>query len=1139
MKKQKTKKTAPLLPRIFRPGREMSTPLYIIGWALRSLVLFCGIFGLCLFIGDGINIYGNGRPASAGILALVSLVLTVICSAAAWNARLRVIVPASGAAAGIGILFAFSGNPFVLIWDGARCLINTALRHMASLGYTSFADHIIGSETYGGSKALVLNVGMALLAIIFAVILSVSLLRRVHTLPAVIVTAGVIIPIFVYNLIHGNGGVSVVLLFICGEIALLLYERKFSGIEAKKVEKKRLKAEKKAAKAEEKAKKKAEKETLKKSAKRAYAIALELTESKAHARRARAAVYRLDKKDKADAEAAAKKAAKAEKKAAADAKKAQAKKAKADKKLARAEAARKAAETKKLPAEERKRIAAEKAAQSKAAKAAKRAEAKAARAERNKAEENKRKTLSASGYAGGLAVIVAAIAVWLPFAAVNGNFATIKFINDPVSRIREYVTAYLRGDDIDLNNISNVAELTPRTLTYDPPVYQNIQMLAAETERDAPVYLRSWLGMYFDPETDTWSSATTDDVIDYRKAFGKEFSPDYIKTAASSYFFPTSAQINDVNANLRFGNYGFDVQQVNLRRINGKSLIIFVPPTVNDDFGVLGYDSLLPNEAKHSHYFDGIYSSRFFDREVKYSTVSLINRLNDEDAAEGMSGVASYLDLAIEYADIIDSARGVVEHSGESGYRDYDTPRGKVRISPDDYSDIDRLFLEECARTGIPVIKDVDPVADYLENEDSFLAARKKNDGYFAVEEKYEKWANEKYTETAHSTAVRELANSLLAEAGYTRNEAIKDPTPVYRDERGRVVAQHDVVMTVINYLRNGGFTYTLEPEPYEGDNKSVLESFLTETKNGYCVHFATSAAMLLRQYGYSVRYCDGYLVNEFNVNYSEGAPSKYKGYALDSSAHAWVEVYYPYLGWVAYETVPDFMAPIYDPVEETENEDWTGELPDEPESGEDIEPFDPDNPEEPDEPTEPEEEIKPDPWQDALKQKEEEEANARRQLLILKIVLICAGVIVLIAGIVSLITYLLRKRGNEALKERRDRIKEATDKENPVPSGEIIPRAKELNDSVLRIFDLLGYPPFTGEQYSEYAARLEEDFSGITPYSMDEVCRIMAKAEFSDSITDEELYTLADFTSVLTDSSYAGLSFFEKIKYRYIKRII
>lgn len=60
-----------------------------------------------------------------------------------------------------------------------------------------------------------------------------------------------------------------------------------------------------------------------------------------------------------------------------------------------------------------------------------------------------------------------------------------------------------------------------------------------------------------------------------------------------------------------------------------------------------------------------------------------------------------------------------------------------------------------------------------------------------------------------------------------------------------------------------------------------------------------------------------------------------------------------------------------------------------------------------------------------------------------------------------------------------------------------------------------------------------------MTDYSLHQIFDLVAKTEFGGGLTPEEMYVLADFTDRLTVSAYAGLSLFEKIKYRYLKRII
>lgn len=91
--------------------------------------------------------------------------------------------------------------------------------------------------------------------------------------------------------------------------------------------------------------------------------------------------------------------------------------------------------------------------------------------------------------------------------------------------------------------------------------------------------------------------------------------------------------------------------------------------------------------------------------------------------------------------------------------------------------------------------------------------------------------------------------------------------------------------------------TYSLSPG-VTPEGRDFVEYFLTEQKKGYCVHFATSAAMLYRMCGYPTRYVEGYLAK---VNSQE--PTEVK----NNTAHAWVEVYLEGIGWIPVDTTPGY----------------------------------------------------------------------------------------------------------------------------------------------------------------------------------------------------------------------------------------
>lgn len=85
---------------------------------------------------------------------------------------------------------------------------------------------------------------------------------------------------------------------------------------------------------------------------------------------------------------------------------------------------------------------------------------------------------------------------------------------------------------------------------------------------------------------------------------------------------------------------------------------------------------------------------------------------------------------------------------------------------------------------------------------------------------------------------------------------------------------------------------------PAMGDEAEDFVLHFLEEKRGFCVHFATAGAMLLRAQGIPTRYINGF-VAELN---GQG-----QGTVLDSDAHAWVEIYLDGYGWYPVEMTPGY----------------------------------------------------------------------------------------------------------------------------------------------------------------------------------------------------------------------------------------
>jgi len=113
---------------------------------------------------------------------------------------------------------------------------------------------------------------------------------------------------------------------------------------------------------------------------------------------------------------------------------------------------------------------------------------------------------------------------------------------------------------------------------------------------------------------------------------------------------------------------------------------------------------------------------------------------------------------------------------------------------------------------------------------------------------------------------------------------------------RARVTTPYDYSLAISSYLRRG-FTYTERP-PEPAFGVSPLESFLFDTKAGYCQHYSAAMALLLRMGGVPARVATGF---------SPGGYSKRREAWIvrDTDAHSWVEAWFDQYGWVTLDPTP------------------------------------------------------------------------------------------------------------------------------------------------------------------------------------------------------------------------------------------
>ena len=125
-------------------------------------------------------------------------------------------------------------------------------------------------------------------------------------------------------------------------------------------------------------------------------------------------------------------------------------------------------------------------------------------------------------------------------------------------------------------------------------------------------------------------------------------------------------------------------------------------------------------------------------------------------------------------------------------------------------------------------------------------------------------------------------------------------------------------------------------------------------------------------------------------------------------------------------------------------------------------------------------------------------------------------------------------------LDARYDLIKHARDEERfNDPKTDKHDIARRINDQILDIFATIGAAPEPGEVSSSYAERIAATYSNLSNIDPRTVFALIQKEEFGNGLTFEETALLADYLATITTSVYAGLSRFQKIKYRYILRKI
>lgn len=205
------------------------------------------------------------------------------------------------------------------------------------------------------------------------------------------------------------------------------------------------------------------------------------------------------------------------------------------------------------------------------------------------------------------------------------------------------------------------------------------------------------------------------------------------------------------------------------------------------------------------------------------------------------------------------------------------------------------------------------------------------------ITEEYEKYVYENYLDVPDELS--EVLSDIVKETGISENvDPGNDDFTKQQDRLSKAAA-------LKQYFRDD-FQYSMLPgaSPL---NRDAIEYFLTEQKRGFCVHFASSGALILRAAGIPTRYVEGYVINPGDITESSIERVNSDDWVIsdnsgrgdmiavsdveipDANAHAWLEIYFDGYGWIPYEMTPpaededlsyigfaDFFARLFSPTE-------------------------------------------------------------------------------------------------------------------------------------------------------------------------------------------------------------------------------
>lgn len=689
------------------------------------------------------------------------------------------------------------------------------------------------------------------------------------------------------------------------------------------------------------------------------------------------------------------------------------------------------------------------------------------------ANKDKLRACAAAGFSGLGATALALLLIAYPAQKIKDTAKSIDFIDEPISYIRSQLNDTLSGTSKS-GSLSSVWD--SRSTVAQKRKFEDKLLFTLETSNSAPIYLRGWIGIMF--QDDKWRTADKSFIGEYKELFGQHFTPEYLTYSFYTYTLPNFETII-----MDRSNYGFIPMTVDITgNIYTDQLYV---PSFTDSGMINEYNSQAPANFTYNLLFDGIYSVPLKTNRIEYRTNSRIQTMKNPEFINNIENNAKY----------------------------YLYMKDMIRYYDDMIRLVSKPYLDGMGRNLI------DQANAYLKAHniqyhgptllETYIGAeqnRKKISDSFLLLDSYDRYADKIYKSSSESAMIKSLADEIYS--GIPKEKLSANP-----DIKGDFYTdRHETVMAVVEYLSKN-MTYTLSPSKKTDPDLSAIENFLFVTKEGYCVQYASSAVLLLRELGIPARYVEGYIADTFTQ--TKDGSHRYVSEVYDNNGHAWIEVYYDGYGWMQYEATSVYMDGMYgggtepDPSETTRPRPSDTEYPDDTEFPDESEDFDPpvfiDDPKAP--------------------------GTSLLHHIAPAIVIIAAA---------ALFALFIKGRADKAYYAKKKLCADALS--GSFTGRGITGAARQISDNIMNLLKADGLEPKTGELQREYAARLGGHYRDIlsAPHnSLPAMLSVMSKAEFSTKLDQSELAKIAGYYNSVYNAVWERLNIWKRLRFRYIKRVI